>query len=82
MDLPEDWARFSLPPALDARLTALLDQRDQAGGLLEAEQRGKKKGKKKCPTRMALTLGLSTIYGLQAFLLALSVLQANKTCIF
>lgn len=39
VDLPEDWARFRLPPALDARLTALLDQQDKAGVLTEAEQR-------------------------------------------
>ncbi len=39
VDLPEDWARFSLPPALDARLTALLDQQDQAGELAETEKR-------------------------------------------
>lgn len=39
VDLPEDWAHFSLPPALDARLTALLDQQEQARGLSEAEQR-------------------------------------------
>jgi hypothetical protein len=38
VDLPDDWTRFSLPPALDARLTALLDQQDQSGGLAEAEQ--------------------------------------------
>ena len=38
VDLPEDWAHFSLPLALDARLTALLDQQDRAGGLAEAEQ--------------------------------------------
>ncbi len=38
VDLPEDWARFSLPPALDARLTALLDQQDQSGELTEAER--------------------------------------------
>ena len=37
VDLPEDWAHFSLPLALDARLTALLDQQDRAGGLAEAE---------------------------------------------
>ena len=39
VDLPEDWANFSLPPALDARLTALLDQQDRTGGLVDAEQR-------------------------------------------
>ncbi len=39
VDLPEDWARFSLPPALDARLTALLDQQDLVGELAEAEKR-------------------------------------------
>ena len=32
VDLPEDWALFSLPPALDARLTTLLDQQDRTGG--------------------------------------------------
>lgn len=32
VDLPEDWAHFSLPPALDARLTTLLDQQDRTGG--------------------------------------------------
>ena len=39
VELPEDWARFSLPPALDKRLTALLDQQDQTGRLSEAERR-------------------------------------------
>lgn len=39
VDLPEDWAHFSLPPALDARLTVLLDQQDRNGGLAEAERR-------------------------------------------
>lgn len=39
VELPEDWAKFSLPPALDARLTSLLDQQDNTGGLTEAEQR-------------------------------------------
>ena len=39
VDLPEDWAHFTLPPALDARLTALLDQQDQAGVLEESQQR-------------------------------------------
>jgi len=39
VDLPEDWAHFGLPPALDARLTALLDQQDRTGELGETEQR-------------------------------------------
>ena len=39
VDLPEDWADFRLPPALDARLTALLDQQDRTGELGETEQR-------------------------------------------
>jgi len=39
MDLPEDWAHFSLPLALDARLTALLDQQDRTGELSETERR-------------------------------------------
>ena len=38
VELPEDWAHFSLPPALDARLTALLDQQDKTG-ILEESQR-------------------------------------------
>jgi len=38
VELPEDWAHFSLPPALDARLTALLDQQDRTG-ILEESQR-------------------------------------------
>ncbi|MCF7961705.1 MAG: hypothetical protein K9M08_13275 [Pirellula sp.] len=39
VDLPEDWAHFGLPPALDARLTALLDRQDRTGELGETEQR-------------------------------------------
>ena len=39
VDLPEDWAQFSLPPALDARLTMLLDQQDRTGILEESERR-------------------------------------------
>ena len=39
VDLPEDWAHFSLPPALNARLTALLDQLDRTGALVDAEKR-------------------------------------------
>jgi len=38
VELPEDWAHFSLPPALDARLTALLDQQDKTGILEEAQR--------------------------------------------
>ncbi len=38
VELPEDWAHFSLPPALDARLAALLDQQDRTG-ILEESQR-------------------------------------------
>lgn len=38
VDLPEDWAHFTLPPALDARLTKLLDQQDQTGVLEESQQ--------------------------------------------
>ena len=39
VDLPEDWAHFGLPPALDARLSALLDQQDRDGNLEEMEKR-------------------------------------------
>jgi hypothetical protein len=38
LDLPEDWAEFRLPPALDARLAKLLDQQDQSGKLSEPER--------------------------------------------
>jgi len=38
VELPEDWAHFSLPPALDARLTALLEQQDRTE-ILEESQR-------------------------------------------
>jgi hypothetical protein len=38
VDLPEDWSHFTLPPALDARLTKLLDQQDQTGVLEESQQ--------------------------------------------
>lgn len=38
VDLPEDWAHFTLPPALDARLTKLLDQQDQTGVLEESQK--------------------------------------------
>ena len=39
VELPEDWAQFSLPPALNARLTTLLDQQDRTGNLGETERR-------------------------------------------
>jgi hypothetical protein len=39
LELPEDWADFCLPAALDARLTALLDQQDHTGALSEMERR-------------------------------------------
>lgn len=38
IDLPEDWGSFSLPPALDARLTTLLDEQDQSRELTDAEK--------------------------------------------
>lgn len=38
VDLPEDWSHFTLPPALDARLTKLLDQQDQTGVLEESQK--------------------------------------------
>lgn len=39
VDLPEDWAQFSLPPALNDRLTSLLDRQDETGKLDEPEKR-------------------------------------------
>ena len=39
LDLPKDWRRFHLPPALDDRLQELLDRQDQIGGLSARERR-------------------------------------------
>jgi hypothetical protein len=39
IDLPKDWRRFKLPPALHARLQELLDRQDQEGKLSAAERR-------------------------------------------
>ena len=36
--LPEDWSEFRLPPALDARLTELLNHQDHNGCLNEAQR--------------------------------------------
>lgn len=38
-ELPEDWAEFNLPPALDARLTTLLNLQDRTGSLDDPERR-------------------------------------------
>lgn len=38
IELPEDWSKFSLPPALDARLTELLNRQDHTGCLNEAQR--------------------------------------------
>ena len=37
--IPEDWARFRLPKALDRRLQELLDRQDRHGKLSPAERR-------------------------------------------
>ena len=39
LDVPKDWRRFRLPPALDARLQELLDRQDREGKLSRAERR-------------------------------------------
>jgi len=39
LDLPKDWRRFKLPPALDHRLQELLDRQDRAGKLSAQERR-------------------------------------------
>jgi hypothetical protein len=38
LDLPQDWERFRLPPALEKRLQELLDRQDDAGKLTRAER--------------------------------------------
>ena len=39
LDLPNDWRRFRLPPALQDRLQELLDRQDQVGKLSAKERR-------------------------------------------
>lgn len=38
LELPDDWERFRLPPALNSRLQTLLDRQDQGATLSEAER--------------------------------------------
>ena len=38
LDLPEDWRRFKLPPALNSRLQELLDRHDREGKLSRSER--------------------------------------------
>jgi hypothetical protein len=38
LDVPHDWRRFRLPPALANRLQVLLDRQDQDGKLSRAER--------------------------------------------
>ncbi len=39
IDLPNDWKRMQLPPALNARLHDLLDRQDREGKLSRQEKR-------------------------------------------
>ena len=39
LDLPSDWRKFRLPPALHERLQELLDRQDGEGKLTRAERR-------------------------------------------
>jgi hypothetical protein len=38
LDLPDDLARFRLPPGVQARLTELLDRQDRGQALTDAER--------------------------------------------
>ena len=38
LELPLDWKTFRLPPALNSRLTRLLDKQDREGALSRAER--------------------------------------------
>ena len=38
LDVPKDWRRFKLPPALNARLQKLLDRQDREGKLSTVER--------------------------------------------
>ena len=37
LDIPNDWQRFKLPPALNSRLQELLDSQDREGKLSRSE---------------------------------------------
>lgn len=39
LDLPKDWRKFRLPPALNERLQKLLDRQDRDGKLTRRERR-------------------------------------------
>lgn len=39
LELPKDWRRFRLPPALQDRLQELLDRQDRVGKLAAKERR-------------------------------------------
>jgi len=39
LDVPGDWKKFRLPPALNTRLQELLDRQDSTGKLSRAERR-------------------------------------------
>jgi len=39
LDLPKDWRKFRLPPALQQRLQELLDRQDEQGRLSRPERR-------------------------------------------
>ncbi len=39
LEVPDDLARFHLPPGVDARLTWLLDRQDRGSHLTDAERR-------------------------------------------
>jgi hypothetical protein len=43
LEMPDDLARFRLPPAVDARLQRLLDRQDR-GQILSAEEREEAEG--------------------------------------
>ena len=38
LDVPGDWKKFKLPPAIDSRLQSLLDKQDQTGRLSRSER--------------------------------------------
>lgn len=38
LEMPDDWSHFRLPPALNARLTGLLDRQDRTRRLTAAER--------------------------------------------
>ena len=61
LELPQDWKRFQMPAALQARLSSLLDEQDRTGKLRKAER-----GEAQALTELADFLSLMKLRAEQA----------------